>query len=383
MLSADIAKWEWTTQEQSSSDFMFELKEFLGPTRTHVAWVLALLVPWIAAAAIFGGFRVPDGAQGSSGRTDAILFSDLDWSSAAIQARVAAFIVEHGLGHETELVDGDTNLLWFALVHGDTDVTMEIWLPNQLVEWEQQTALGTVVDAGDSIGENWQGWVVPQYIKDQYPQLVSVFDIPTYYQVFEAPGTNGKARFVGCANGWSCEEVNHIKYRSYEVGEYLHVISPSGEQSLFEDIHKYYRDRQPWIGFMWSPTEPAHSLDLYRLEEPEYSDECWADNKACAYPQNDIRIGVSRTMVERAPDVFEFLQKWDFPSDAQVQTEAWLSENGHDRLDDATLWYLANFQDYWRSYLAPEQAEDVMTSVIRDAQRRVLFLGDAMQMGSQ
>ena len=359
---------------------MFALKEFLAPFKVHAAWAVALTVAWIAAVVLIGGLKIPEGAQGSSGRTDAILFSDLDWSSAGIQARVASYIVKEGLGHETELVDGDTNLLWFALVHGDADVTMEIWLPNQLEDWNEQLALGTVVDAGDSIGENWQGWVVPQYIKDQYPQLVSVFDIPTYYQVFEGPGTSGKARFVGCANGWSCEEVNKVKFRSYEVGEYLHVISPSGQQSLFEDLHEYYRDRKPWIGFIWSPTEPAHSLDLYRLEEPEYTDECWASDMACAYPRNDIRIGVNQRLLDRAPDVFDFLKRWDFPSDAQVQTEAWLSENGADRLDDAALWYLANFQEYWRPYVTEDQAENVMAAVIADAERRVLHLGVAFEM---
>lgn len=359
---------------------MFALKEFLGPTKAHVAWAVCLTLLWVAAVVALGGLKVPEGAQGSSGRSDAILFSDLDWTSASVQARVASFIVQNGLGYETELVDGDTNLLWFALVHGDADVTMEIWLPNQLADWREQLELGTVVDAGQSIGENWQGWVVPQYIKDQYPQLVSVFDIPTYHQVFEGPGTHGKARFVGCANGWSCEEVNHIKFREYEVGEYLHVISPTGEKSLFEDIHEYYRDRRPWIGFMWSPTEPAHTLDLYRLEEPEYSDECWATDKACAYPPNDIRIGVNRKMADRAPEVYEFLQKWDFPSDAQVSTEIWLSENGDDRLDDAALWYLANYQNVWRPSVTEAQAEGVIKAVVQEAQRRVLYLGDAMAM---
>ena len=357
---------------------MFALKEYFAPARRHFAWAAVLLVPWIVAVIVIGGFRIPDGAQGSSGRSDAVVFSDLDWSSAAVQARIASFIVQHGLGYETELVDGDTNLLWFALVHNDSDVTMEIWLPNQLTEWREQLSLGNIVDAGDSIGENWQGWVIPQYVKDEHPGLVSVYDIPEYHQVFEAPGTNGKARFVGCANGWSCEEVNSVKFRSYGVEEYLHVISPSGQQSLFEDLHENYREGNPWLGFIWSPTEPAHSLDLYRLEEPEYTDECWATDMACEYPRNDIRIGVAKSLVDRAPDVYEFLQKWDFPSDAQVRTEAWLSENGADKLDEAAIWYVANFQDRWRPYLTEQQGNTVFSAAVEEAQRRVIFLGDAM-----
>ena len=62
---------------------------------------------------------------------DTIVFSDLDWTSAQVQNRIAQYIVEHGYGYPTDVVFGGTLPLFQGLRGGDTHVTMEIWLPNQ------------------------------------------------------------------------------------------------------------------------------------------------------------------------------------------------------------------------------------------------------------
>ena len=71
----------------------------------------------------------------SEGRAEAekepIIFSDLNWTSAQFQNRVAQYIVEKGYGHPTDVVFGATLPLLQGLRRGDTQVTMEIWLPNQ------------------------------------------------------------------------------------------------------------------------------------------------------------------------------------------------------------------------------------------------------------
>ena len=41
-----------------------------------------------------------------------IIFSDLNWTSSEVQTRIVAFIVEHGYGYPTDLIAGDTVLLW-------------------------------------------------------------------------------------------------------------------------------------------------------------------------------------------------------------------------------------------------------------------------------
>ena len=52
---------------------------------------------------------------GGSDEKEPVIFSDLNWPSAEIQARVASYIVQHGYEYPVELVPGDTVSLWQAL----------------------------------------------------------------------------------------------------------------------------------------------------------------------------------------------------------------------------------------------------------------------------
>ena len=55
-----------------------------------------------------------------------IIFSDLNWTSAQVQNRIAQYIVEKGYGYPTEVVFGSTLPLLQGLRRGNTQVSMEI-----------------------------------------------------------------------------------------------------------------------------------------------------------------------------------------------------------------------------------------------------------------
>lgn len=292
----------------------------------------------------------------SSGDKETIIFSDLNWASAEIQNRIAAYIVEKGYGYPIDLQSGDTVSLWQALVNGDTHITMEIW-PAQ-AEWLEDIEEGTLVDLGNSLDQAWEAWVIPQYVKDENPGLVSVTDIPEYADLFVTAESRGKARFVDCVPGWACEQVNSAKLDAYGLRDVIDVQNPGSGAGLFADLEGAYARGDAWLGYIWSPTPPTVALDLYRLEEAPYSDECWETDKACAYPPSDVLIMVHSSLAERAPDIVAFLEKWDFPASDQIAAENWASENNADS-DGAAIWYLQNRRDAWSSFVTAEVAERV------------------------
>ena len=104
------------------------------------------------------------------GPKETIIFSDLNWTSAQVQDRIAQYIVEKGYGYPTDVVFGATLPLFNGLRAGDTHVTMEIWLPNQDEAWMEAQAMGQVVSVGESLGKDWQSaFVIPAYLQEQYP----------------------------------------------------------------------------------------------------------------------------------------------------------------------------------------------------------------------
>ncbi len=290
-----------------------------------------------------------------------IVFSDLNWTSSEIQVRAAAYIVEHGFGYPTELIAGDTTSLFQGLINGDTQVTMEIW-PSQQPWIDELEDPDVITFLGDSLDTNWEGWVVPQYVKDENPDLVSVSDIPDYMELFVTADSRGKARFIDCVPGWACEQVNGNKIVAYGLEDVLELVKPGSSAALFEDLESTYNRGEPWLGYIWGPTKPTATLDLYRLEEPEWTQECWDSHQGCAYPDSEVRIAVYRTLLDDAPDVVEFLRAWDFAAAVQVESEIWLSENNATP-DDAALWYLVSNADVWSQYVPADVSDRVLAAL--------------------
>ena len=229
---------------------------------------------------------------------------------------------------------------------------MRFWIS---AEWLEDVEPGTLVDLGTSLDQAWEAWVVPQYVKDENPGLVSVSDIPEYADLFVTAESRGKARFVDCVPGWACEQVNSAKIDAYGLRDVLEIQNPGSGAGLFADLEGAYARGDAWLGYIWAPTPPTVALDLYRLEEPPYSAECWAADKGCAYPPSDVLIMVHSSLPDRAPDVIDFLEKWDFPASDQIAAENWMGENNEDS-NGAAIWYLRNRRDSWSAFVTADAA---------------------------
>ena len=297
---------------------------------------------------------------------EAIIFSDLNWTSAQLQNRIAQYIVEEGYGYPTEVVFGSTLPLFQGLRRGDTHVTMEIWLPNQDEAWMDALAEGEVVSIGKSLGEDWQSaFVIPAYLQDEYPDLDSVEDLKDdqYKALFATAETGGKARLVSCVIGWACEVVNAKQVEGYGLSDHVHVVNPGDGAAANADLYGAYEKGEPWLGYQWGTNDPAVELGLVRLEEPTYSDECWFTTKACAYEPATILIAVHPDLPLRAPEVIEMLRAWNLNIDRYNDVGKWRRANADASINDTALWWLNNNADVWTGWVTLEAADSIKTSL--------------------
>ena len=303
--------------------------------------------------------------EAPEGPKETIVFSDLNWTSAQVQNRIAQYIVEHGYGYPTDLVFGGTLPLFQGLRGGDTHVTMEIWLPNQADAWAEALANGEVVSIGASLGKDWQStFVIPAYLQEEYPDLDHVDDLkdPKYQELFSTDDSRGKARLVACVPGWSCELVNDAQIEGYELTDYLHVIKPGSQDAMFSEVYGAYERGEPWLGYMWGTADPALLLDLVLLEETPYSDECWFTTQACAFEDASILIAVHPELPVRAPDVIEFLRNWDFNIEVYKAVAQWTDANDA-TVEEAAMAWLENEGDLWMSWVSDEAAAGVQAAL--------------------
>ena len=300
------------------------------------------------------------------GPKDTIIFGDLNWSSALLQNRIAQYIVEHGYGYPTDVKFGATLPLFQGLQNGDTDVAMEIWLPNQNEAWNKAREEGAVLSVGQSLGKDWQSaFVIPAYLQEEYPELDSVEDLtdPQYKELFATADTGGKARLVSCIIGWACEDVNAAQVEGYGLSDHVEIINPGDGAALNADLYGAYEREEPWLGYQWGTNDPALVLDLVRLDEPEYTDACWNTNKACGYQDATVLIAVNPDLPGEAPDVVRMLRSWDFNIEIYKGVARWQAQNEDADVKQTAIWWLNNNADIWSDWVTDEAAEGIQAAL--------------------
>lgn len=324
--------------------------------------VLCVLVPSLL---FFTGTR----AAAASG--DLLVFADLNWDSAQVHNRIAKFILENGYGYKIQFTPGATITLFAGLVRGDVDVNMECWVENQQEAYDKAIAEGSVIDLGANFPDSWQGWLVPTYvikgdpergIKPMAPDLKSVYDMPKYWELFKDPEDPNKGRFYTCVPGWECEKINEKKFKAYGLDKTYNIFAPGSDAALNGSMAAAYKKGEPWFGYYWAPTWVLGKLDMTPLEEPPYDPKIWEKSYKCAYPAVRVNIVVNSELSKKAPDVVEFLKKYETTQAMANKFLAYMQDNKAST-EDAAEWFLKAYDSVWTQWVPAEVAAKVKAAL--------------------
>jgi len=300
-----------------------------------------------------------------------LVFADLNWDSAQVHSRIAAFIIENGYGYKTEYIPGGTIPLWAGLTRGDVDINMECWVDNQQEAYDKGIAAGKVIDLGSNFPDSWQGWLVPTYvvkgdskrgIKPMAPGLKSIDDLPKYWKLFKDAEDPGKGRFYSCIPGWECEKINEKKFKAYGLDKHYNIFLPGSDAALNGSMAAAYKKGKPWFGYYWAPTWVLGKLDMTPIEEPAYDKKLWDASYACAYPSVRVNIVVNSGMQERAPEIVAFLKKYETTQAMANKFLAYMQDEKADT-QSAALWFFRNYEDLWTGWVPKNVAKKVKAAL--------------------
>ena len=328
-----------------------------------------------------------------------ILFHDGQWGSLWIHNAVAMYIVEVGYGYPVNEIQGTTGTMQVTLPEGDVHVNMEMWrmnVPdwynefvvegNQVVDLAGDTDPAVLLPAGSkgqTIAFGGQGFYVPTYmiegdaergIEAVAPDLKSVEDLPRYKDLFADPSDPGKGAVLNCIIGWACQKIIRAKWYAYDLYNDYNVVEPGGGAALKAGIEGPYAAGEPFLSYYWEPTDIVNLRDLTLLEEPAWTPECQAALDAavaeepyeseigCGFPAGDVHSGVNAGLVERAPEVTEFLAEMYMGAGVLAVLEVWKSENDADWIDVA-IQYLKENRDVWTTWITGDNAADIIAMV--------------------
>jgi len=315
-----------------------------------------------------------------------IVFGGLNWNSALIQNAVARYIVEKGYGHETSQIEGATVPLFQGLRKGDIDITMEIWLPNQNDAWNEGIKSGEVIPVGKSLEDNWQStFLIPAYVQEEYPELDSVEDLKEekYKAIFAEPDSNGKAVLYGCMSGWGCRGVQtgndsgDGQIVNMGLSDHIEFRDPGTAGALAAAIEGAFTKKDPILFYYWGPTALMSDLGyadgkIVDLEQPAPS-EC-KDNDpvhGCAFPAAEIMIAMNTELIDDAPYLIPFFQKWDWSAKNQLLAEGNYAEiaddygSAEEAFEATAISYLKE-SDNWHSWVPEEILANITVALERE-----------------
>ena len=195
-------------------------------------------------------------------------------------------------------------------------------------------------------------------IKALAPDLESVKDLSRYWQLFKDPEARNKGRFHNSAPGWVCTGINEHKFKAYGLDKNFTLFSTGSDTALSASMVTAYEKGEPWLGYYWEPTWVMGKLDMTLLEEPDYDASLWAkEDYVCSYPPGQVLISVNSQLTAKAPEIVEFLQKYDTTLEQNNDFLAYMNQQRERRI--SSYLFLKKYPDDLESLGASDVAARV------------------------
>lgn len=300
---------------------------------------------------------------------ETVKFGGMNWESNLILADVERYILEKGYGCKTEMVPTETLTALAALERDDLQVNTEIWLNSISDAWAQAEKSGKVKRVGE-LYTGKEGWYIPKYTADKFPDLKSAADLARHKDDFADPENPDKGRIYGCPAGWNCQLVATNLAKGLKLDKDFEVYAPGTGAAQKASLMSSYKRKKDIVFYYWEPTPLISTLELVRLQMPPYDKEkqlcltredC-ADPQAVDYPDNPVFTALNTRFTQDAPTLTQFFSKVTVPFEVVNKTLAHMEESGDDT-SDVAQWFLKNQQDVWSKWVPTEVADRVKASL--------------------
>jgi len=290
-------------------------------------------------------------AAGGEGETINIVANA--WTASALNAEIAAQLIEAELGNPVEIVAIDENTMFTGLSDGSLDAVLEVWPSGVVAEEQAYIDDGSVVSIGELGAIGKIGWFTPQYVIDANPELETWegYADPEVAAMFATAETGDNGRFLGTDPSYSQYDEAIIE----NLGLPFQVVFSGSEASTVAELDTRFANQEPILMYWWTPTAAVAAYDLVNVLLPEYNEDCYADPAAidCDYPEDVLTKYASAQLAEKAPNVQSFLEKFQITTEDQLSMLPAVEIDGEDAADVAAQWITDN-EDVWSAWLADQ-----------------------------
>ncbi|MDD3230099.1 MAG: ABC transporter substrate-binding protein [Oscillospiraceae bacterium] len=296
-----------------------------------IAFILALLSLFTLVGC--------NGASSDGGKEKTtISFADVGWDSIKLNNALAGLVAEEVFGYTWQETPGSTPISHEALIKGEVDIHMEEWtnnIPSYAPDLEEEK----FTELGINFDDNYQGFYIPQYIADQYPELKTVQDLAEYAELFPDPEDSAKGIIYGGVTGWEITEIMAKKVELYGLDAYYNYFESGSDAILSAAMTSAWDKQEPIVAYYWEPTWLLGRYDFVLLEDEAYNAEKYQTGYG-ACPPVTVTVAVSNDFAESNPVYCEFLSKFKMTSAIISEALAYMNETGAD-YEKAAKWLLS------------------------------------------
>ncbi len=313
--------------------------------------------------------------SGCSGRKYEIKLNNQNWRSIEASTSISKFIIENGYGYPVKVIETPIARLRDTLNNGEIDIITEVWLQNMGDLFQKDLEDGTIISLGNVVEDAQQFWMIPKWVAEEY-EIRTVLDIGKHWKLFTNSENPGKGIFYGGVEGWSFCQINIVKIKTYGLDKYYDIVFVRNPETFNHFFINAQEKKQPIFGYYWAPTALMGLYDWYVLKEPEYNDTVWkkiqkeidkekpdAIDQVCSNKIFPLIKVVRSDFVKKAPEVVEMLKKMSFSLSDLNNIVAWMQQNNVEDSDSIARYYLANYEDIWKTWVTPEAYKKIRRSL--------------------
>ncbi|MCB2093827.1 MAG: ABC transporter substrate-binding protein [Rhodobacteraceae bacterium] len=320
------------------------------------------------ALAAFGMVHGDAALGAGCGTAGAVTIAEMTWLSASTLAYVTQHILKDGYGCDAQIVPGDTvPTATSMLTRSEPTIAPELWVSTVQAAWDQMQEKGNVYKASDVFASGGEdGFWVPDYVLAEHPEIKTIEDLKANWKVFEDASNPGVGRIYNGPPGWASEVIITNYYKALGLEDTYELFSPGSGENLKASIARQVARKQPWVGYYWSPSDVVGKYHMVRLGTPEVdrakftcmTDANCADPQVTGWPAGEVAVAVVAKLKQDAPDVAEFLSKFQVKNDEISTVLAWGDDNGATS-EETAVHFLKDYPQVWTTWVPADVAERV------------------------
>lgn len=299
--------------------------------------------------------------QKASGPQKKISFADVGWDSIKLNNALAALVATNVFDYQCQETPGSTPISHEAIIQGEVDVLMEEW-SNNIATYEADLKSGKFQEVGVNFQDNAQGFYIPQYVADQYPDLRTVKDLAKYAALFPDPEHQGKGLIYGGVTGWEITNIMEKKLVLYGLNQHF-TYFPSGSDAILTAVMTSAWDKKvPIVAYYWSPTWLLGKYKFVLLQDEPYDRNRFTEGYG-ACPSVKVTIVVSNKFAQNNSEFCQFLGKFKMTSALISEALAYMQEHKATYHETAIWLVTKSHPELLEQWLTPSQSSKLKASL--------------------